>query len=39
MIRDLADQYADGRIVSILEGGYDLDGLRDSACAHLNALR
>ncbi len=39
MIRELADQYADGRIVSILEGGYDLEGLRDSAVAHLNALR
>ena len=39
MIRDLADQHADGRIVSILEGGYDLDGLRTSAAAHLNALR
>ncbi|MGB1036636.1 MAG: histone deacetylase family protein, partial [Candidatus Puniceispirillales bacterium] len=39
MIRELADQYADGRIVSILEGGYDLEGLHDSAVAHLNALR
>lgn len=39
LIRDLAENHSGGRIVSILEGGYDLDGLRDSAIAHLNALR
>jgi acetoin utilization deacetylase AcuC-like enzyme len=39
MIRDQAEDLAGGRIVSILEGGYDLDGLRDSAAAHLTVLR
>ena len=39
LIRGLADECAGGRIVSLLEGGYDLEALRDSAAAHLNALR
>jgi len=39
MIRDQAEDLTHGRIVSILEGGYDLDGLRDSAAAHLTVLR
>ena len=34
----LADQYAQGRIVSTLEGGYDLDALARSAAAHLEVL-
>ena len=38
MIRRLAEETAEGRIVSMLEGGYDLDGLRDSVDAHLQAL-
>ena len=29
---------ADGRIISMLEGGYDLDGLRESTAAHIAAL-
>jgi acetoin utilization deacetylase AcuC-like enzyme len=37
-IMDVADQYADGRIVSMLEGGYDLQGLGNSAAAHVLAL-
>jgi acetoin utilization deacetylase AcuC-like enzyme len=37
-IMDVADQYADGRIVSLLEGGYDLQGLGNSAAAHVLAL-
>lgn len=35
---EIADRHADGRIVSMLEGGYDLDGLAQSAVAHLRAL-
>lgn len=35
----LADQYAEGRIISTLEGGYDLTALGDSVVAHLSALR
>jgi len=34
----VADQYADGRIVSLLEGGYDLQGLSRSVAAHVSAL-
>ncbi len=35
---DLADKHCDGRVVSTLEGGYDLDGLAASCAAHVNAL-
>ncbi len=34
----LANQFSHGRIVSTLEGGYDLQALADSALAHLRAL-
>ena len=37
-IMDVADRYADGRIVSLLEGGYDLQALGNSAAAHVLAL-
>ena len=37
-IAALADQFADGRIVSTLEGGYDLEALANSVLAHLQAL-
>ncbi|MCB1876872.1 MAG: histone deacetylase family protein [Chromatiales bacterium] len=37
-LRQIADQYAKGRIVSSLEGGYDLGALGRSVYAHLNAL-
>ncbi len=33
-----ADKYADGRIVSVLEGGYNLSALGRSVVAHLKAL-
>ena len=35
---DVADQTAGGRIVSVLEGGYDLQGLAESVAAHVTAL-
>ena len=35
----LANRHCGGRIVSSLEGGYDLDGLRESVIAHVGALR
>ena len=35
----LANQYAQGRIVSALEGGYDLQALGTSVVAHLEALK
>ncbi len=34
----IADRHCGGRIVSILEGGYDLAALADSAAAHVRAL-
>ncbi len=34
----LADKYAHGRIVSVLEGGYSLSALQRSVKAHLSAL-
>ena len=34
----LADTYADGRIVSMLEGGYNLEALGSSVVAHVRAL-
>jgi acetoin utilization deacetylase AcuC-like enzyme len=37
-IMDIADRCADGRVVSLLEGGYDLQGLANSAAAHVLAL-
>ena len=36
---DLARRYAGGRIVSFLEGGYDMEGLAGSVEAHIAALR
>ncbi len=34
----IADRHAGGRIVSVLEGGYDLEGLSRSVAAHVDAL-
>ena len=34
----LADRCAEGRVVSVLEGGYSLEGLSASVAAHLEAL-
>jgi acetoin utilization deacetylase AcuC-like enzyme len=37
-LMEIAEQSAQGRIVSMLEGGYDLQGLARSAAAHVSAL-
>ena len=37
-LMDIAEQSAQGRIVSMLEGGYDLQGLSRSVAAHVTAL-
>jgi acetoin utilization deacetylase AcuC-like enzyme len=37
-IMDFADACADGRVVSVLEGGYDLEGLARSVATHVTAL-
>ena len=34
----MADQHCGGRLVSVLEGGYDLAGLADAVTAHVRAL-
>lgn len=36
---DLADQHCGGRVVSTLEGGYDLEGLAASTAAHVACLK
>lgn len=38
MLMALADEYCGGRVVSTLEGGYDLAALAASAAAHVRAL-
>lgn len=38
IVRGIADRDASGRVVSVLEGGYDLNATGASAAAHLGAL-
>ena len=35
---DVADRCCEGRVVSVLEGGYDLQALGNSVAAHVTAL-
>jgi acetoin utilization deacetylase AcuC-like enzyme len=37
-VREIANRYARGRIVSCLEGGYNLSALGRSVVAHIRAL-
>ncbi len=37
-VMDIAARHADNRIVSVLEGGYDLNSLGRSVAAHIKAL-
>ena len=37
-LADVADKKSGGRMISMLEGGYDLDGLAHSVAAHVEAL-
>jgi acetoin utilization deacetylase AcuC-like enzyme len=37
-LMDVADRHAGGRIVSVLEGGYDLQALGNSVAAHVETL-
>jgi acetoin utilization deacetylase AcuC-like enzyme len=34
----VAEEYCDGKLVSTLEGGYELEALADSVYAHVEAL-
>lgn len=38
IVQNVADQYADGKVVSALEGGYNPPRVADCIAAHLNAL-
>jgi acetoin utilization deacetylase AcuC-like enzyme len=38
LVKEYADNYAGGRILSILEGGYNLNALMRSVAAHLDTL-
>jgi acetoin utilization deacetylase AcuC-like enzyme len=37
-VMGIADRYAGGRVISVLEGGYNLEGLGSAAAAHAGAL-
>ena len=37
-VLEVAGQSANGRVVSVLEGGYSLQGLASAAAAHVSAL-
>jgi acetoin utilization deacetylase AcuC-like enzyme len=38
VVMEMADRFAGGRVVSMLEGGYSLEGLGSAAAAHVGAL-
>jgi acetoin utilization deacetylase AcuC-like enzyme len=38
LMLDYADEFAEGRVVSVLEGGYQLEGLASAAKAHCRTL-
>jgi acetoin utilization deacetylase AcuC-like enzyme len=39
VVVNLANELCQGRVVSVLEGGYRLDGLADSVAAHVRVLQ
>jgi len=39
LLMEVADKHCAGRVVSVLEGGYDLSGLARATVAHVEALR
>ena len=38
LIMEIADKHAAGKVISVLEGGYNLDGLSSAVSAHSHAL-
>lgn len=38
LLQEVADQHCDGRLMSVLEGGYSLDGLTRAVAAHTRTL-
>lgn len=39
IVKEIAEKCCDGRLVSLLEGGYNLDGLANSVEAHISVLQ
>ncbi len=39
IVKEIAEKCCKGRLVSVLEGGYDLNGLADSVEAHISVLQ
>ena len=37
-VAEVADRFCEGRILSLLEGGYDMEGLARSVSAHMIAM-
>ena len=37
-LRTIANRHASGKVVSVLEGGYDLVALRECSVAHVDEL-
>jgi acetoin utilization deacetylase AcuC-like enzyme len=38
LMLEVGDEFCDGRVVSVLEGGYQLDGLAQACKSHVRAL-
>jgi acetoin utilization deacetylase AcuC-like enzyme len=38
LLQEVADKHSGGRLVSVLEGGYNLDGLTKAVGSHVEAL-
>ena len=38
IVQEIADKHSEGRLVSVLEGGYNLTGLAAATAAHVKAL-
>jgi acetoin utilization deacetylase AcuC-like enzyme len=38
LVMDIADQHCDGRLISLLEGGYNVQALAESVCCHVEEL-
>ncbi len=38
IVMQIADKYADGRLISVLEGGYNLKGISDAVVTHVSTM-
>ena len=39
IVREIAEKCCEGRLISVLEGGYNLDALADAVEAHISVLQ